>query len=320
MARTLPLLHAYILASNIGVASTEMIYRTGWYQGQQLGYIANPPATRASQLVIHSFNETTAPEMSQTLAETQTPPIADLYARVKLTQDHCLASIPVLQGAISETSLMLLCWADVVEALVTMTSFGFSKETTIKVWDAASDNWRSDVFLWRFCHVRLSTPQCLPVELQEGFRSSGKADLWISTMDTLLNRQPPWWKWNESFAREYIVLIGKLWKTLEVALNATSQPLDFLFLLCNSIMKSLDTSPCGDMTFVPVLGNTVSSRPSTDVASLDFIPKVRYRAQGRLAAIRYRKPSRTQSERVLLQRASIAAQGFLPHIRRRQKE
>ena len=159
LARKLPLLNAYLLfLPPIGVAATQMIYRTGWQHGDQLGYIANTPATRASQLVIHSFSEDTAPEMFQTLAKTQTPPIADFYARLKLTQCHCLASIPFLEGDISETALELLCWADIVEALVTMTSFGFSKENTIKVWDAASDNWRIDLFFADF--FMLSFQRC----------------------------------------------------------------------------------------------------------------------------------------------------------------
>ena len=232
------------LAFNLGVPATEMLYRMGWYRGERLGYVANPGTTRAPQVVIHKFTAHTAPEMFQTLANTRAQPITDLYARLKRDRYGFLASVPFFVGGTLETSIQLLRWEDIVEALVTMTSFGFVEDHTIEVWDDLSGSWVKEFFHWGFLHVKLSTLECLPVEFQDGLRSSAKEDLWTHTLDRLLAFRPFWWKWSEGYCWEDKSLIAKLWKTLEVALNSSHQPVESLFFLCNSIMTALDCRPC----------------------------------------------------------------------------
>ena len=103
-------------------------------------------------------------------------------------------------------------------------------------------------------------------------------------------------------------------------MNAQALPLDFLFFFCNQIMTALDRRYCGDMTFVPVLATSSSSSTSSATVGSEFAHRVRYRAQGKNAGSRYRKPTQAQRARVTLQRPALAAQGFVPHIKRGHRQ
>ena len=214
--------------------------------------------------------------MFKTLATTRAVPIADLYARLKRDRYDFLAPVVFLLGGCTETSLQLLRWDDIAEALVAMTSFGFSAANTVEAWDDLSNTWTEETSHWGLLHVKLSNLQCLPEEFQDGLRSAGKADLWTSTMDTLLIWRTFFWKWNDGFRREYSVLVGKLWMTLATALNAQALPLDFLFFFCNCIMTALDRNYCGDMTFVQFLATSSSSSTNSATVASQFAHKVRY--------------------------------------------
>ena len=305
-----------LFAFNSGVPATQMIYRMGWHRGDRLGHVVHPAATIPPEIVFHKFTAATAPEMFQTFVNTRAVALADFHRRLKRDKYGFLASVQFLPGETLETSIQQLRWEDIVEALVTMTNFGFVEDTQIDVWDDLSSNWIKEFFHWSFFHVKLSTLECLPVVFQDALRSSGKESLWTDTLDKLLQFRPFWWKWSEGYCREYKSLIGTLWKTLEVALNSSHQPLESLFFLCNSIMTALDCRPCGDMTFVPLLGRSFPSSTNTNALPFDFVVKVRYRAQGRLAVKRYRNPTRTQGERGVLQRRFFQAPSFLPHVAR----
>ena len=175
------------LPFNSGVPAMEIIYRMGWHRGEQLGFVAEPTAGRRPEIVIHKlFDAETAPEMFQTLATTRAVPIADLYTRLKRDRYGYLAPVPFLPGGTMETSLQVLRYEDIAEALAVMTSFGMSAGYKVTVWDDLTNTWIDETFHWGFLHVKLSTLQCLPEEFQDGLRSSGTADLWTSTMDMLL--------------------------------------------------------------------------------------------------------------------------------------
>ena len=299
----------------------DIMYRMGWHRGEQLGFVAEPTAAGTPEIVIHKvFDFESAPEMFQTLASTRAVPIADLYTRLKRDRYGYLAPVPFLLGSVIETSLQVLRYEDIAEALAVMTSFGMSAGYDVTVWDDLTDTWINEPFHWGFMHVKLSTLQCLPEDFLEGLRISGTTDLWTSTMDKLLTWRSFFWKWNTGFSKEYALLVGSLWKTLEKALNAQALPLDFLFFFCNQIMTALDRRYCGDMTFVPVVDTSSSSSTSSATVGSEFAHRVRYRAQGKNAGSRYRKPTQAQLGRVTLQRPALAAQGFLPHIKRSHRQ
>ena len=130
-----------LLSFNSGVLAMEINYRMGWHRGERLGHVVHPEATTVPEVVTHKFTAATAPEMFQTLASTRAEPLADFHKRFERDQYGFLASVPFLVGETLETSIQLLRWEDIVEALVTMTSFGFVEDTQIEIWDDLSDSW-----------------------------------------------------------------------------------------------------------------------------------------------------------------------------------
>ena len=193
-----------------------------------------------------------------------------------------------------------------------MTAFHFSDFGTVCDWDDLSGSWLQEKFDWGYLHVRLAQRSNLPFELQQGMDVAGNGDKWTDTMAALLAQQTHDWKGDAGSTKQYLRLVGSLWKTLEVAINNAHLPLDFCLFFCSQVMDALWWGDAGSMSFVPSLkSSSPSSASSAQV--LSFEPRVRYRAQGTMPEKRYRhKVTRTQSHGLFLLRPFLAAEGVLP--------
>ena len=131
-------------------------------------------------------------------------------------------------------------------------------------------------------------------------------------MAALLAQQTHDWKGDAGSTKQYLRLLGSLWKTLEVAINNAHLPLDFCLFFCSQVMDALWWVDAGSMIFVPSLkSSSPSSASSAQV--LSFEPRVKYRAQGTKPDKRYpHTVTWTQSHGLFLLRPFLAATGVLP--------
>ena len=133
-----------------------------------------------------------------------------------------------------------------------MTAFHFSDFGTVCDWDDLSGSWLQEKFEWGYLHVRLAQRSNLPFELQRGMDVAENGDKWTETMAALLAQQTRHWKGNAGSTKQYLSLVGSLWKTLEVAINSAHMPLDLCSFFCSQVMDALWWVDAGSMSFVRV--------------------------------------------------------------------
>ena len=219
-----------------GDAVLNIMNRLNWRKGQKLG--AHKPHDRAPAPVRTIFSPETQPEMFDRLAHTlgqaqlMKERGGDLQGRLKRDRTgKKIAEVPFCLTEIAESSFPALNWHQIARALVSMTEYAFSKTGHVHVYDdkldmQALDDIRQERFFWTLTHVKLSMLTCLPQDLQAGFVIAGNGPVWTETMRNLM--QYGVYDWSlVGWKQEYLRLIGRLWKTLEVAMSACDLELAF---------------------------------------------------------------------------------------------
>ena len=283
----------------------------GWQLGQRLGH--NPIFLLAenSDETFRTLSQASHPQMWLTLAGTLASRGKTLYDRLKRYRNGKLRPVRFTLVDSVETTVQLLTWHDISQALVAMTAFHFSDFGKLYEWDDESGSYSQESFEWGHLHDRLCQRTHLPLELQRGMHAADNGDKWIETMAALLAQQTRHWK-SSAGSFQYLKHVGTLWKTLEVAINNAHMSLDLCLFFCKQVMDALWWADGGSMSFFPRL--QVSSASSlSDAPICSFEPRVKYRAQGTDPKKRYpRTVTRTQSHNLFLRRPFFAARGVLP--------
>ena len=283
------------------------MHKMGWRRGQSCG------VSPLSERCVHEFSAASHPELWETLAGTLGQRNVDLSERVKRHCQSVPVAVPFHAGETLVQTVAPLSWHELAQALVAMTQYAFSD--TVHVWDVEAGVWKQESFHWSFTHMKLSARKGLPCELQQGMRQAGNEDTWTGSMEALLEYRPYYWKVGKRYTMEYLGLVGKLWKTLEVAMNQSALPLEFCIFFCGQVMEALRHVDGSRMSFVPTLTNAsrLSTGSTTGAQAHRFEARVRYKAEGLRPEKRYgSKVSRRQAASVLLLRPFLAAQGVLP--------
>ena len=304
------LLIFWYLTSNSGAPAVKIMKEKGWAPGQALGLTIralDPPSP---------FAAITHPETFATAASTLATKSISISERLQRDRQGMLLPVAFVPGPVMQEQCAVLTWQHIAEGMVTMTEYAFSELGQVHEWDSANARWVQEIFHWTHFHSQMTQLDCLPRELQLGMHSAGTGQKWVETMQTLRNHRTYFWKWDDNYSKVYLRHVGALWKTLELAMNQAKLDLDFCFFFCSAVMDLLAAVDSGGMTFVPVLGNTGSQgtagSSSASAQRLTFQARVRYRAQGRVAAQRYRTLTRHQANSISLLRPNLAARGVLP--------
>ena len=288
------------------------MFNSGWQRGETLGATAIP----LHAMPLSMFADRVG-EMFETAAHTKAQKISELHVRIKRDHEGRIICVPFTDGFMLDSAVVPLTWNQLIAALVAMTEFAFSQNGRVYEWNCLTENWPQEQFHWTFCHLRLSTVRCLPIELQEGMNLAGNGNIWSSTMGGLLSYDTYAWSCDAFWTKQYLVFVGRLWKTLEVAMNKAQLPLEFCLFVCGQIMAALEWLDGSSMSFVPVLQSVSSdSLNSASTAHVrQFQGKVRYRPQGLIGSKRYRgKLTWQQSNTLVLLRPFAAARGVLPGV------
>ena len=128
-----------------------------------------------------------------------------------------------------------------------------------------------------------------------------------------------------AWKQDYLRLVGKLWKTLEVAMNECDLDLAFCTFFCSQVMDGLRAVEGSCMSFLPTLeafapvpeAASASLRGGPAAVSTPTKTRVRYRPQGLRPDKRYgAKTTRKQLQTSRLARPFEAARGVPPENRR----
>ena len=277
------------------------MFSMGWQRGQSLGRDATSQEVVQTHSAHSDFSESHHPQMWSTCAGTLSAKGTEVSERVKRSHDGVPKPVLFIPGPVSGSTVVPVQWSELSQALVAMTEYGFSDNRVVHVVDSLSGECLEKEFSWGHIHTKLCHFSSLPDDLQRGLNVARKEAFWKETMEALLAHRTYDWKWDKIWVREYQTLVGKLWKTLEVAMNAARLSLDFCLLFCSEVMNALKRYDCGSMTFVPIFKGE------------SFQAKVRYRAQGLKPEQRYRgKATHSQVRNISLLRPFLAAEGIVP--------
>ena len=149
--------------------------------------------------------------------------------------------------------------------------------------------------------------------------AANNKDYWKEAMEAILGQKAQRWKSDAETTRKYLHHVGRLWKTLEVALNHAHLDMDLCLFICSQVMNAVWWRYSGGMSFVPIL-TRVPSNNASGAQNFGLAGKVRYRAQGTVPQQRYPHrapradsgPTRGQLQGVFLLRPFVAAPGTLP--------
>ena len=325
-----------VLERYFGCTVVKMMQKMNWHKGDKLGKPEPKPKGKPRPDSRPTFSRLTHPEMFDTFAHTLGQSLdmkgeeRELQSRLKRDRTgNKIAEVPFCLKEIAESSFPALTWHEIARALVSMTEFAFSKTGHVHVYDdkldmQALDDTGQERFFWTLTHVKLSMLKCLPQELQAGMDIAGNGPLWRETMQNLMQYSVYDWslvRWKQDLGR----LVGRLWKTLEVAMNGCDLDLAFCTFFCAQVMEGLRAVEDSFMTFLPTLeafapvpeAASASLRGGPAAVSTPAKTRVRYRAQG-LADNRYgKKATHKQLRTSTLARPFQAAHGVPPERRRR---
>ena len=302
-----------------GPAAT-MMQKMGWEPGQELGRNAEPVNGAVETPAL--FSAASHPQFFSSLAWTRRK--EDMQSRVKRRRDStfkpvCFTKGEVLPSTIKPIAISVpfapepvLTWQQLVDALIQMTEFGFSKSGLVHMLDSLSENHEQHQFSWQSVHFQLSRCHCLPPELECGMKNANNGDEWESTMQALLNYQTYDWRLMNEYFLQYRMYISRLWKTLEIAMNNAGVDVAFCVFVCHKVMEACKVTDCGCMYLTPVLEPTTTSGSQQPQR---FLAKMRYRAKGRDPKERFgRMVSYSQLKRGDNLRPFLAAQGIAPPV------
>ena len=284
-----------------------MMQSWGWEPGQELG--RNVGAIDDMVETPAEFNAVSHPYFFSALARTRGRWKEDVQHRIKRRRDGTCRPVLFTQGEVLEP---VLTWKQLLDALIEMTEFGFSRSGLVHKLDSMSENHEQQEFVWQSTHFLLCRRQCLPLELKRGMKNADNGEFWESIMQTLLSYQTYDWRLRNEYFLQYREYISRLWKTLEKAMNHAEVDLAFCVFVCSKVMEACRIADCGNMFLNPVLEpmSTSSSRQGQR-----FQAKFRYRAKGRDPAERYRQMATYgQLQRGALLRPFLAAQGIAPFV------
>jgi hypothetical protein len=223
-------------------------------------------------------------------------------------------------GGLNSKIPELTTWHQLADAMVRMTAHAFSEDGQLHRCDSGTGRWTKNSFLWTRIHWRLADVHSLPVDLQEGMRRAGNFSAWTLTMRTLLARPPCCWPCVDTKGgrkrKDFLTLVGDLWKKLEIAMNHAELDVAFCLFFCRQVMDAVKAEDCGGMSFTPSLSPNSSLSSSGDALApvQYFTGRVRYRSQGRVPDERYHnRATHQQRSSVLLDRPLEAARGDLPN-------
>ena len=305
-----------LLQQYYGRSAVQYMTALGWQRGQQLGRQPGVPQTSFS-----TWDKTSHPQFHRTLASTRK--LKDENDKQVLRDGRCdLVPLNFRAGediAESKTTLSVdlksLNFHDFVEALVGMTELAFSEGGEIHKFSDEAVPESFGKLDWDSRHEELSLLHRLPVFLQRGMQKAGNGDLWTSIMTDLLRTPAQQWVQSDETQQLLRTQVGKLWKTMEVAMNNAELTVPFCVFSSSMIMSLLEQidSP-SRMTFTPLLSKASQAAASSaeEVQGEHFVPRVRYRGKGLDPAARYTKPSKSQRDRRVLLRPFAAAQGIPP--------
>ena len=277
----------------------------GWEPGQELG--RNVAAIDDMVETPTEFNAASHPYFFSALARTRGKRTEDVHHRIKRRHDGTCRPVLFTQGEVLEP---VLTWKQLLDALIEMTEFGFSRSGLVHMLDSFSKNYEQQQFVWQNTHFLFCRRQCLPSELRRGMKNADNGELWESIMQTLLSYQTYDWRLRNEYFEQYRLYISQLWKTLEFAMNKAGVDLAFCIFICSKVMEACKVADCGNMFLTPVLELATTSRREQR-----FQAKFRYRAKGRDPEERYgQRVSYGQLQRGDLLRPFLAAQGIVPSI------
>ena len=279
----------------------------GWEPGQELG--RNAAAIVDIMETPTEFNAASHPYFFSALARTRGKRTEEVHHRIKRRHDGTCRPVLFTQGEVLEP---VLTWKQLLDALIEMTEFGFSRSGLVHKLDSLSENNEQQQFVWQSTHFLLCRRQCLPSELKRGMKNADNGELWESTMQTLLSYETYDWRLRTEYFEDYRVYVSRLWKTLEFAMNEAEVDLAFCVFVCSKVMEACRIADCGSMFLNPVLEPITTSSSRQEQR---FRAKFRYRAKGRDPQERYRQMATYgQVQRGELLRPFLAAQGIAPFV------
>ena len=284
-----------------------MMQNWGWEPGKELGRNVTPTADMVE--TSEEFTAASHPHFFLAAAQTGGRRQEEVHHRIKRMRDGTCKPVLFTQGEVLEP---VLTWKQLIDALIEMTEFGFSRSGLVHVLDTSSERYEQQQFGWQLNHFLLCKRQCLPFELKRGMEYADNGDLWESTMQSLLSYETYDWRLKNDYFLQYQLYISRLWKTLEFAMNHAEVDLAFCVFVCSKVMEACSVADCGYMFLNPVL-EPITTSSSRQVQR--FQAKFRYRAQGRDPKERYRqKATQIQLQRGELRRPFLAAKGIAPLV------
>ena len=166
-----------------------MMQSWGWEPGQELG--RNVAAIVDIMETPTEFNAASHPYFFSALARTRGKRTEEVHHRIKRRHDGTCRPVLFTQGEVLEP---VLTWKQLLDALIEMTEFGFSRSGLVHKLDSLSENNEQQQFVWQSTHFLLCRRQCLPSELKRGMKNADNGELWESIMQTLLSYQTYDWR------------------------------------------------------------------------------------------------------------------------------
>ena len=281
----------------------KRFYTTGVHAMRKLGWQSGALSNKGGALGLVTplpmASSSSQPEIFMTQAITQSlSGTTPMKKRLKVDANGALVRIAFTKGEVllnSSTALRTLSWDDVVTTLASCTQVALHQHCDPSV--VALDQ----------CNL-MTELACLPKKLQTGLLDANNFEIWKQSASTVLDGLGAW----RDYSRNALLKdVGKLWKTMEVAMNHAALDLPFCIFVSSKIAHEVSERDLGGMAFGLVWDG------GTDA----FRAKVRYKAQGRIASRRYKKTGCTSRQAVLghLERCIDAAKGVNPVMKAKVK-